>query len=226
MNTPTYKAFLFDMNGTMIDDMDFHTTAWHKVVTQKLNASLSREQVKVEMYGKNSEVLARLFGEDRFTDQEAQELSVEKEKIYQAEYISHLKLLNGLDQFLAKAKEKNIKMAIATAAIMFNIDFVVDNLDIRPYFQALVSADEVDKSKPHPETFLKAAEKLGIDPKDCLVFEDAPKGVEAAQNAQMDCMVLTTMHGKEEFSAYTNIVGYVQDYTDPELEKLFTGAEA
>ncbi|MFB9865405.1 HAD family hydrolase [Rufibacter immobilis] len=224
MNTPKYKAFLFDMNGTMIDDMDFHTTAWHKIVTQKLNASLSREQVKAEMYGKNSEVLARLFGEDRFTDQEAQELSVEKEKIYQAEYISHLKLLNGLDQFLAKAKEHNIKMAIATAAIMFNIDFVVDNLDIRPYFQALVSADEVDKSKPHPETFLKAAEKLGIDPKDCLVFEDAPKGVEAAQNANMDCLVLTTMHGKEEFSAYTNIIGYVQDYTAPELDRLFAGA--
>ncbi|RNI26234.1 HAD family hydrolase [Rufibacter latericius] len=223
MNTLPYKAFLFDMNGTMIDDMDYHTKAWHQILNNDLQGSFSLSEVKEQMYGKNSEVLARFFGEDRFTQEEADHLSIEKEKIYQKEYISHLKLINGLDTCLARAKEQDIKMAIATAAITFNIDFVVDNLDIRSYFQALVSADDVTKSKPHPETFLKSAEELGINPKDCLVFEDAPKGVEAAQNAGMDCLVITTMHGKEEFAQYTNIIGFVEDYTDPQLEKLLSG---
>ncbi|ALI99385.1 HAD family hydrolase [Rufibacter tibetensis] len=225
MNTLPYKAFLFDMNGTMIDDMDFHTEAWHKILNNDLQGSFSREEVKEQMYGKNSEVLARFFGEDRFTQEEADELSVQKEKIYQKEYISHLRLIKGLDVFLKKAAEQNIKMAIATAAITFNIDFVVDNLDIRSYFDALVSADDVTKSKPHPETFLKAAEGLGVDPKDCLVFEDAPKGVEAALNAGMDCLVITTMHSKDEFPAYDNIIGFVEDYTDPQVGKLISGEE-
>jgi beta-phosphoglucomutase len=225
MKTRTYKAFLFDMNGTMINDMDFHTEAWHQILTQQIDPSLSRDKVQAEMYGKNSEVLARLFGEGRFTQEEADRLSMEKEKIYQANYISHLKLIKGLDQFLKKAAEQNIQMAIATAAIMFNIDFMVDNLDLRPYFNALVSADEVTQSKPHPETFLKAAEELGVAPQDCLVFEDAPKGVEAALNAGMDCLVITTMHPKDEFPGYDNIIGFVEDYTDPLLEKLFTGKE-
>jgi beta-phosphoglucomutase len=118
--------------------------------------------------------------------------------------------------------EKGILMAIGSAAIPFNIDFILDNLDLRHYFKAVVSAADVTISKPHPETFLLASQKLGIPPGDCLVFEDAPKGVEAAQNAGMDCMVLTTLHEKDEFSAYTNIAGYIADYTDPSLEKLLT----
>jgi beta-phosphoglucomutase len=222
MNTPAYQAFLFDMNGTMIDDMEFHTQAWHQILTHKLQASLTYDQVKAQMYGKNSEVLARLFGENHFTPAQADQLSLEKEKIYQREYIDHLRLINGLDQFLAKAADHDIQMAIASAAIMFNIDFVVDNLDIRSYFNALVSADNVTKSKPHPETFLKAAEGLGVSPKQCLVFEDVPKGVEAAQNAGMDCLVITTMHTKEEFSGLSNIIGFIEDYTDPMLEQLFS----
>lgn len=220
MPTRPYKAFVFDMNGTMIDDMEFHTQAWHQILTQDLKAALSVEEVRPQMYGKNSEVLARIFGENHFTPQEADELSNEKERRYQRAYKPHLRLINGLNAFLEKAAAHDIKMAIASAAIKFNIDFVVDNLKIRSYFGALVSADDVTKSKPHPETFLKAAEQLSVAPEDCLVFEDVPKGVEAAQNAGMDCLVITTMHTKEEFSHLTNIIGFVEDYHDPLLEQL------
>ena len=87
---------------------------------------------------------------------------------------------------------------------------------------AIVSADDVKNSKPDPETFLKAAELLGVDPSNCIVFEDAPKGVESAQNAGMKCVVLTTMHEEHEFSQYNNILFFVEDYTESEkLESLF-----
>lgn len=220
MNKLSAKAFIFDLNGTMIDDMHFHNKAWHQILTEDLGASLSMEEVKVQMYGKNSELLARIFGQDHFSREEADRLSVEKEKRYQEAFRPHLKLINGLEEFLEKASRHNIKMGIGSAAIMFNIDFVLDNLDIRPYFKAIVSADDVTTSKPHPETFAKGAEILGVDPAGCIVFEDAPKGVEAARNAGMRCVVLTTMHEKHEFSQYDNIVGYVKDYTDPLLAKL------
>ena len=207
------KAFLFDLNGTMIDDMQFHLKAWYNILNNDLGANLSWEETKNHMYGKNSELLIRVFGKDRFTQEETDRLSLEKEKRYQQEYKPHLQLIPGLHQFLEKAHAMNIPMAIGSAATMFNVDFAVDNLNIRHYFKAIVSADHVHTSKPHPETFLKAAELVGIDPGNCLVFEDAPKGVEAAQNAGMPSVVLTTMHEKEEFAAYNNIIQYIRDYT-------------
>lgn len=215
------KAFLFDLNGTVIDDMHYHSEAWHKILTEDLGAELTWDEVKVQMYGKNSEVLARIFGEDHFSADEANRLSVEKEKYYQSAYKPHLKLIDGLDSFLEKAHAHGTKMAIASAAIMFNIDFVVDNLGIRHYFDALVSADDVNKSKPHPETFLKAAQKLEMPPQDCIVFEDAPKGVESAQNAGMPCVVITTAHPKEDFAQYDNVIAFIKDFNDPFIADYF-----
>jgi beta-phosphoglucomutase-like phosphatase (HAD superfamily) len=99
---------------------------------------------------------------------------------------------------------------------------VLDNLHIRKYFQALISADDVQHSKPNPETFLKCAYKLHIDPADCIVFEDAPKGVESALNAGMKCMVLTIIHEKHEFPSSKNVIGFVNDYSDPVVRKLIS----
>jgi beta-phosphoglucomutase len=84
-----------------------------------------------------------------------------------------------------------------------------------------VSADDVEVSKPHPETFLKAAALLNCPPEECLVFEDAPKGVETALHAGMSCIVLTTMHNRDEFPAPENIIAFIKDYTDPVIESLF-----
>jgi beta-phosphoglucomutase-like phosphatase (HAD superfamily) len=111
-------------------------------------------------------------------------------------------------------------MAIVSAAIPFNIDFVLDNLDIRKYFSAIVSAEDVTRSKPDPESYLKAAALLGQDPPGCLVFEDAPKGVDSARNAGMSCIVLTTLHEPGEFENHSNILRFIHDYTDPFLESL------
>jgi HAD superfamily hydrolase (TIGR01509 family) len=201
------------MNGTMIDDMQFHLKAWYHILNDDLGANISWEETKSHMYGKNSELLIRIFGENRFSPEEMDRFSIEKEKRYQQEFKPHLQLIPGLQQFLEKAHALNIPMAIGSAAIPFNIDFVLDNLNIRHYFKAIVSADDVTISKPHPETFLKAAKLLGVDAANCLVFEDAPKGVEAAQNAGMSAVVLTTMHEKEEFAVYNNIIRYTKDYT-------------
>jgi beta-phosphoglucomutase len=219
MNRPA--AFIFDLNGTMINDMEFHSTAWYDILNDELKAGLTREQVERQMYGKNEELLVRVFGEGRFTGEEMSTISRKKELSYQRAFRPHLQLIAGLPAFLEKADRHHIRMGIGSAAIPFNIDFVLDNLAIRHYFGVIVSADDVRISKPHPETFLRAAEGLGVPPDACIVFEDAPKGVEAAQLAGMKCVVLTTMHGKEEFNAYSNVVGYIADYTDPLLERLF-----
>lgn len=210
-------AFLFDLNGTVIDDMNYHAEAWFDILNNDLGAGLSREEVKVQMYGKNDELLIRIFGENHFSQQRIKELSIEKERRYQQAYLPQLKLMDGLQQLLNQSKAAGIKMAIGSAAIPFNIDFVLTNLQLHKYFPVVVSADDVVISKPHPETFLQCAKQLGVKPQECIVFEDAPKGVESAYNAGMPCFVLTTTHPREDFAAYDNIIGFAKDYTALEI---------
>jgi beta-phosphoglucomutase len=205
-----YSAFIFDMNGTMIDDMQYHIRAWHRILNE-LGANISMEEMKEECYGKNHELLERIFP-GRYTQEEKNEMSYAKERQYQQEFKPQLKLIDGLHDLLHQAHRAGIKMAIGSAAIMFNIDFVLDGLEIRQFIDAIVSADDVSKSKPNPETFLKCAQALNISPNKCLVFEDAPKGVEAALHAGMDCVVITTMHSAEEFASYTNVIGFINNY--------------
>jgi beta-phosphoglucomutase len=216
----TYKAFIFDLNGTMINDMEYHTRAWRYLLNNDLGGNFTWDEVKQQMYGKNPEVLVRMFGAERFTMDEMVALSLEKEKRYQQEYFSELALLPGLPEFLEAAYQKGIPMAIGSAAIPFNIDFVLDNLNIRHYFKAIVSADDVVLSKPHPETYTKVADALNIPAEDCLVFEDVPKGAEAALNAGMDCVVLTTTHYVEEFESMPNVIHTTADFTDTFFKEL------
>jgi beta-phosphoglucomutase len=216
------KAFIFDLNGTMINDMEHHTRAWMRLLNDELGGTFTWDEVKQQMYGKNPEVLVRMFGPDRFTIDEMNSLSFEKERRYQEEFFPHLKLLPGLTEFLESAHQKNIPMAIGSAAIPFNIDYVLDNLNIRHYFKTIVSANDVVLSKPHPETYLKVAEQLQVLPADCIVFEDVPKGAEAAANAGMDAVVITTTHQEHEFDKLTNVLHFSDDFTGEFFDKLIS----
>jgi HAD superfamily hydrolase (TIGR01549 family) len=145
--------------------------------------------------------------------QEKLSIGANKEALYRVEFKPHLTLIDGLDEFLKKAFDKNIKMGIGSAAITLNIDFVLDNTQSRNYFDVIVSADDVLISKPHPETFLKCAELLGMTPSDCIVFEDTPKGVLCAQKAGMKTVVIKGMHQESEFADFDNILFFIEDYT-------------
>ena len=125
------KAFLFDLNGTMIDDMNYHVAAWHKLLND-MGANISMERMKEECYGKANELIERIFP-GRFTEAERDAIGDQKEAVYREEFRPYLKLLPGLREVLENARESGIKMAIGSAAIMANIDFVLDGLNIRHY---------------------------------------------------------------------------------------------
>jgi len=206
------KGFLFDLNGTMVNDMPYHIEAWHKKIIE-LGGNLTLEEMKHQCYGKNDELLERVFP-GKYSMDEKVKLGNEKEAIYRIEFKPSLKLIEGLDAFLKQAAAQNIKMAIGSAAIIENIDFVIDNMNIRHHFEAIVSANDVSRSKPHPETFLKCADQINMHPNDCIVFEDTPKGVECAMNAGMKAIVILGEHTANEFAPYPNVINCILNYTE------------
>ncbi len=213
-------AFIFDMNGTMIDDMHYHNTAWFKVF-KELGSAMSEAETKLNIFGKAAEIFDRILGKDHgFSIETINEISRKKEEQYQTDFLPDLRLISGLDNFFAKAKQSNIPMAIGTAAPQSNIDYVFKHLDIAQYFTGTVSADEVENSKPHPEVFLKCAELMRVPPHECIVFEDSPMGILAAQNAGMKAVAITTFHPKEDFKDFDNILFVIDDFTDERLTAL------
>ena len=215
------KAFLFDLNGTMINDMGFHLQVWDKIINEDLKAGLTLDQVKQQMYGKNHELLNRVFGKGTLTEKTIAVYSQKKEEMYQELYRPHLELIPGLEELLQKADQSGVSLAIGSAANRSAIDFVLDNLEIRSLFGAIIGAEDVVKSKPNPEVFLKGAGILGVEPESCIVFEDVPKGAEAALNAGMKVVIVTTTHSEEEFAHFPNVLFFIKDYNDPRLNELF-----
>ena len=215
------RAFLFDMNGTMVDDMHHHEKAWFDILNEDMHANMTMAQVKSHMYGKNEELFDRVFGKGTYSDEQVAAFSLKKEQRYQQNFKPHLKLIDGLDEFLAKAKQHTIKMAIGTAASPFNVNYVLDHITVQHYFGAIITADDVPVSKPNPDVFLKCADDLGVAYEDCVVFEDSPKGVEAALKAGMKAVVIKTYHEEHEFAHLDNVLMFVDDYRDERLEGLF-----
>jgi beta-phosphoglucomutase len=216
-----YKGFIFDMNGTMIDDMAYHEVAWYEVIVNELKAPLTREQLKAELYGKNTEMFHRIFGKAKYSLEEIESITLRKENRYRKEFLPNLKLINGLDSFLINIQRSGISLSIGTAAPLANIDFVLDNLKLRNYFPVVVGPDDVHTSKPDPEVFLKAAERMNIFPEECLVFEDAPQGIEAARRAGMNAIAVTSFHSSHQLSN-ENVIAHIKDYNDPFLNEILT----
>jgi HAD superfamily hydrolase (TIGR01509 family) len=203
----------------MIDDMAYHEIAWYDVLVNQLKAPLTKEQVRLQLYGKHDEMFYRIFGETRFTRAEIDAISFQKEQRYRDEFLPNLKLIDGLDAFLSLAESKGIALSIGTAAPPENVDFVLDNLKIRHYFPVIVGQADVKTSKPHPEVFLKAAALMNLQPEDCLVFEDAPKGIEAAKRAGIDAVAVTSFHSAKELEN-DNVIATISNYTDTAVQAV------
>ena len=212
------RGIIFDMDGTMVDNMMTHHRAWQRQLAA-LGLELTLEEVRQQIHGVNEEIIARLFG-DRFSAQEISRLSREKEAEYRRIFLPELKLVEGLPELLEKLAMADVPMAVGTAAPPENVDFVLDHLDIRHYFKAVLHAGHVSRGKPDPEIFQKAAAGMGLSATDCLIFEDSPTGAEAAKRAGSLTIIVTTTHYPEEFMHFSNIKKFIDNFTSVSLEEL------
>lgn len=217
------RAFVFDMDGTIVDNMDFHTQSWVEFFRRR-GKQLDPEEFFRETAGRQGkEIIRKYLGPD-FSVDEVADLNREKEEIYREMYEPHRKEVEGFTHFVEQAKARGVMLAVATAGPPGNIAFVLDGLQLRQHFQAVVGAADVPRGKPNPDVFLKAAEKLGVQPADCIVFEDAPLGVEAARNAGMPAVVLSTTLDGDAFAKYDNVIATASDFTELSVDELLAAA--
>lgn len=192
------RALLFDMDGVVVDNMAHHTEAWRLFFLDHGIRLPIREFLTKTSGMPTRDVLAYFF-KRRVPKREADFLAAQKELLYRAIYRDKRKPARGLLSFIKKAKHRGLKLGLGTGSKGDNVSFILDGLDLRRHFDAIVTGGDVKRGKPHPETFLTLAKLLGAKPADCLVFEDALLGEEAATRAGMKVIALTTSHHAREF---------------------------
>jgi beta-phosphoglucomutase family hydrolase len=210
MPVPQFAA-LFDMDGVLVDNTDYHINAWLQFA-QRHGFPLTKDQYVDNINGRvSADAMAYVFRRPIVTDELAS-LTEEKESVYRELYAPYLKPTPGLLAFLDQLKAENIKLAVGTSAPVSNVSFTLDGLLLRPYFDAIVDASMIQHGKPNPEIYLTAAQRLGIDPAYCVVFEDALAGIEAGLRAGMTVIALATTHTHAEL-ADTGAALIIDDFT-------------
>jgi beta-phosphoglucomutase len=207
----TQPAFIFDMDGTIVDNMAFHTDSWLAFFARRGKTYDPDAFFRETAGAQGREILRERLGAD-IPEDEIAVLAQEKDVLYREMYGPHRSAIQGFEDFVTAARAQGVQLAVATSAPPANIVFTLDELDLRRHFDAVVGAADVARGKPHPDVFLKAAEKLGVLPTDCIVFEDAPMGVEAARRAGMRAVVITTTLPADAFREFDNVVRIVAHY--------------
>ncbi len=207
----TKRAFIFDMDGTLVDNMRFHGEAWQKMLAEN-GIEADAHEFLVSTAGKTNRELIPAFFADA-DEAKLLELGGRKEVIYRELFLPERKTIYGAVEFLEESQKLGIKLAVATAAPIANMEFILDGLDLRKFFDAITTAADVANGKPNPEIFIKSAEKLGVDAKNCLVFEDAFNGFEAARRAGMKSIGIATVNSIEDLLKLDSVVEADKDFS-------------
>ena len=215
------KAFIFDMDGTLVDNMPFQFKAWQKYFSLYNSAIEIEEIERLCKVGMPQKTVENFFNK-KMTAEEISEHLDRKEVFFRELYDEHFAPVNGLHNFLERACKLEIPLAIATGSDYRNVDYTLDRLNIRRYFKTIVTADDIKNGKPNPESFLLAAELLKVAPRNCVVFEDSFTGIEASYRAGMQTIALTTTHKAEELKKLSGVLTIIDDYDSAEPADFLT----
>ncbi|MBG0784221.1 MAG: HAD family phosphatase [Anaerolineaceae bacterium] len=212
-------AILWDMDGTLLDTRACHYMTWRDVLL-KHGYSLS-EAVFDEHFGRNNASILPIYLGFEPAPELAKELISEKEALYREAAPAKVHLFPGVESWLQTAQFLGIRQAIASSGSLENIRMMADVFGLSPYFNETISGAELP-AKPEPDVFLVAAKALGVPPEKCLVVEDSIPGINAAINAGMKSIALTSTNPASRLSEADEIVN---DFTAPlqgYLDKLFS----
>lgn len=199
-------AVLWDMDGVLVDTGPFHYIAW-KETLDELNVPFDKEAFRKTFGMNNTGILEWVFGR-KPTSEEVAEISDKKESLFRDLVNGKAKLLPGVLTWLVQFQAWELKQAITSSAPPENIEFLVAELEIKEYFNEIVSGFDLP-GKPNPDVFLEAADILEIKPGNCLVIEDAIAGVEGAKRAGMKCIAVTTTNSASNLADADVVVDHL-----------------
>lgn len=202
------KAAIFDLDGTILSNEDEYGKAF-KFVLASLGVQVKDEYPQIEGVGVKENWSFFVSKYHVSTDKSLEELVKETQDYY----LSHLETVDikkGFVELIASLREVGVATALATSNSWYIIEQIFDKFGLEQYFDATITGEEVLALKPAPDLFLEAARKLGIEPNECIVFEDAPSGIEAAQAAGMKVVAVArdNEHAKTLIGANLVIKSY------------------
>ena len=196
--TATPDAVVFDMDGVLVDSGAHHRAAWVSLCAE-LAVEPPHEFWRLTIGRPAEEAVALLVGGVSAT--EAARLAGRKRAHYTEHARRGIVAVRGVQAYVARLEARGVPRAVATSAARVDVERLLDAIGLRAAFDTVVSADDVRRGKPHPEVYLKAAERLAVTPARCLVFEDAVVGVQAARRAGMRVIAVTTSYAGVELIA-------------------------
>jgi len=199
-----HMGVIFDLDGVLVDSGWAHKQSWYELA-EKEGLSMTDEFFFNTFGMQNYQIIPMLIGRDASPD-EVNRLSDWKEQRYRDIIAKKLVPAEGAKALLGDLKSKGFLLAVGSSAPRTNLELVLDCTDLRDFFDAYVTSQDVTRGKPAPDTFLKAAEKLSLSAGSCIVVEDAVQGIEAARAACMPVVAITTTRCREDLAGANIIV--------------------
>ena len=212
------EAVIFDMDGVLIDSEPIHIGI-EKQLFDKLGIDVSETVHRSYMGASNEFMYSDL--RSRFNLSESVTELIESDELFRSDYFHRLDTIpanDGLISLLGQIKTAGLKLAVATSSSPEIANLLLNKCGIAPFFDAIVTTSEAGKSKPSPDVYLLAAQRIGVSPEDCIVFEDSPNGLLSAKSAGMFCVVIQSDSGLIQKLSKADYL--IQSFTEITLTRL------
>jgi beta-phosphoglucomutase family hydrolase len=219
------QALVFDMDGVILDNTLMQARAF-QLLFQDLGVEADAYQLLRRLNGMPATDILKQVLEEPASEKDLKKYADQREFLYRTLYRDERRPTAGLVDFLKAARAAGLKIGLGTGSANDTLSYILDYLDLRPFFDVVVGADDVESGKPHPETYAAVADKLAIKPAHCLVFEDALLGEQAAYKAGMRCVAITSTLAGAEFQAPLAVARDFTELTPEQLQQQFAEAGA
>ena len=220
MSRSNNRAVIWDMDGVIVDTAFYHREAWQEVFG-KQGILFTEEDFRHSFGQRNDTIIKKVMGEEVAPDK-LNTISTEKEVIFRESIRQNPRPLPGAIELMAATGQDGLLMALASSAPIENIRLLLEGLGIDKYFQSIISAGDVSTGKPDPQVFLLAARRLGVEPGNCIVIEDAVAGVSAAKRAGMHCVAVTNTHPGASLIEADLVISSLTEITVKDLKRLLS----
>jgi beta-phosphoglucomutase family hydrolase len=212
------EAVIWDLDGVLANTASYHLSAWQETFAKR-GIKFTEEDFRRSFGQRNDTIIKNTLGEQT-TQGEIEAIAEEKEATFRRMVGQKIKPIPGAVELVYSLRRQGVKLAIASSTPIENIRLITSSLGVANCFQAIVTGHDVTEGKPSPQVFLEAAKRLGAEPDNCIVIEDAVAGVTAAKRAGMHCVAVTSTRSRESLKQADLIVRTLEEISIKDLEEL------